>query len=139
MNGNRNKLYSIIFISCLAGYIWLYYVSIKNDSVHAAAVEACFIKHTLNIPCPSCGSTRSVLSLTKGHFIEAFFFNPFGYLIALIMLVTPLWITYDVVTKRKTLFDFYQKIEYYLRKPYYATPLIFIVIINWIWNITKQL
>lgn len=137
MNLNRNKLYSIIFIGCLAGYIWLYYVSTKSHT--DISVEACFVKHTLNIPCPSCGSTRSIISLTKGHFTEALLINPLGYLIAIIMLLSPLWMVYDISTKRKTLFEFYQKMEYYLRKPLYATPLIFIVIINWIWNITKEL
>lgn len=137
MNLNRNKLYSIIFIGCLAGYIWLHYVATKSHS--DTSVEACFVKHTLNIPCPSCGSTRSIISLTKGHFTEALFINPLGYLIAIVMLFAPLWIIYDITTKRKTLFEFYLKTEYYLRKPYYATPLIFLIIINWIWNITKEL
>lgn len=139
MSLNRNKLYSIIFISCLTGYIWLYYVAKKSITETSTSVEACFLKHTLNIPCPSCGSTRSIISLTKGHFTEALFINPLGYLIALIMVIAPLWIIYDISTQRKTLFEFYLKMEYYLRKPYLATPLIFLVIINWIWNITKEL
>ncbi|RVT72331.1 DUF2752 domain-containing protein [Flavobacterium sufflavum] len=137
MTLNRNKLYSIIFIGCLAGYIWLYYVATQSQT--DPSVEACFIKHTLNIPCPSCGSTRSIISLTKGHFTEALLINPLGYLITIILLVSPLWMVYDIITKRKTLFEFYEKMEYYLRKPVYAIPLIFIVIINWIWNITKEL
>ena len=38
-----------------------------------------------------------------------------------------------------TLFDFYQKTESYLKKPKIAIPLILLLIINWIWNITKGL
>lgn len=137
MKLNRNKLYSIIFISCLTGYIWLYYIFTKNNA--NPSIEACFIKHTLNIPCPSCGATRSILSLIKGNFTEAFFINPLGFIIASIMILSPLWIIYDMISKRNTFFLFYQKIELYLRKPKYAIPLIFILIINWIWNITKEL
>jgi hypothetical protein len=136
MTLNRNKLYSIIFIACLAGYIWLYF-NITKNLTKEKQFEVCFVKHLTNIPCPSCGATRSVLSLTNGNFIEAFNLNPIGYVIAIIMFIAPLWIITDVVMKSKTLFYFYEKIEMYLKKPKFAIPLIFLVLINWIWNIIK--
>ncbi|WP_169311996.1 DUF2752 domain-containing protein [Pseudopedobacter saltans] len=97
------------------------------------------IKHLTTIPCPSCGATRSIISLTKGDFIDALKLNPMGYIIALIMLIVPIWTTTDILRKSNTLFDFYQKTETYIRKPKYAIPLIVLVIINWIWNIIKGL
>jgi hypothetical protein len=138
MTIDRNKLYSILFIACLAGYIWLY-LSITKNFTENKSVEVCLIKHVTNIPCPSCGSTRSVISLTKGDFIGALNINPIGYLVAIIMLITPMWILADTVRNTKTFFDFYQKIETYLKRPMIAFPLILLVIINWIWNITKGL
>lgn len=136
MTLDRNKLYLILFIACLAGYIWLYFSITKNITENNSA-EVCLIKHVTNIPCPSCGSTRSVISLTKGDFIGALNINPIGYLVAIIMLIAPIWILVDTVRNAKTLFDFYQKIESYLKQPKIAIPLILLVIINWIWNITK--
>jgi hypothetical protein len=138
MTLDRNKLYLILFIACLAGYIWLYFSITKNITENNSA-EVCLIKHVTNIPCPSCGSTRSVISLTKGDFIGALNINPIGYLVAIIMLIAPIWILVDTVRNAKTLFDFYQKIESYLKQPKIAIPLILLVIINWIWNITKGL
>ena len=138
MTLNRNKLYSILFIACLAGYIWLYFSITKNNTENKS-VEVCLIKHVTNIPCPSCGSTRSVISLTKGDFIGALNINPIGYLVAFIMLIAPIWIIADTIKRAKILFDFYLKIETYLKRPKIAVPLIFLVIINWIWNITKGL
>lgn len=138
MTLNRKKLYLILFIACLAGYIWLYLSITKNIAENNSA-EVCLIKHVTNIPCPSCGSTRSVISLTKGDFIGALNINPIGYLVAIIMLIAPSWILVDTVRNAKTLFDFYQKIEFYLKQPKIAIPLILLVIINWIWNITKGL
>lgn len=138
MTLDRNKLYSILFIACLAGYVWLYFSSTKNITENKS-VEVCLIKHVTNIPCPSCGSTRSVISLTKGDFIGALNFNPIGYLVAIIMLIAPIWIITDTIKRTKTLFDFYLKIETYLKRPKIAIPLILLVIINWIWNITKGL
>lgn len=138
MTLDRNKLYSILLIACLAGYIWLYF-SITKNLAESKSVEVCLIKHTTNIPCPSCGSTRSIVSLTKGDFIGAFALNPFGYLIASIMLISPIWIIADYTMRRNTLFNFYQKVETYLKRPKYAVPLILLVVINWVWNILKGL
>ena len=133
---DRNKLYSILLIACVAGYIWLYY-SITSNVTENKSVEVCLIKHTTNIPCPSCGSTRSIISLTKGNFVEAFDLNPIGYIVALIMLIAPVWIIVDIILRNNSLFVCYQKIESHLKKQKYAIPLILLVIINWIWNITK--
>ena len=58
-------------------------------------------------------------------------------IVALIMLICPLWIAIDIATKRKTLFEFYQKIETKLRRPDYAITLILLLVLNWIWNIIK--
>jgi len=127
-----------LFIACIAGYIWLYY-SIKINLTETNSVEVCLIKHLTSIPCPSCGSTRSVISLTKGNLNEAFNLNPFGLVIALIMLIAPVWIITDLILSNNSLFVFYQKIENTLKKTKYAIPLILLVIINWIWNITKDL
>jgi hypothetical protein len=133
---NKDKLYSILLIACVAGYIWLY-LSITSNVTENTSVEVCLIKHATNIPCPSCGSTRSVISLTKGNFVEAFDSNPIGYIVTLIMLIAPIWIIVDIILRSNTLFVCYQKIESELKKPKLAIPLILLVIINWIWNITK--
>lgn len=135
---NRNKLYSILFIACVAGYIWLYYSIISNVTENKS-IEVCLIKHVTNIPCPSCGSTRSIISLAKGNFTEAFGLNPIGYIVAIIMVIAPVWIIMDIILRNDSLFKCYQKIETHLKKPKYAIPLILLVIINWIWNITKGL
>lgn len=136
MTLDRNKLYLILLIACVAGYIWLKY-SIASNATENKAVEVCLIKHATNIPCPSCGSTRSLISLTKGHFVEAFNLNPIGYIVAFTMLIAPVWIVVDIVLKNNSLFVCYEKIESHLKKPKYAIPLIILVSINWIWNITK--
>lgn len=138
MTLDRSKLYSILLIACLAGYIWLYFSMTKNFTENKS-VEVCIIKHVTNIPCPSCGSTRSIISLTNGDFIGALNLNPIGYLVAIIMLIAPIWIIADTIMRSNTLYDFYQQIETYLKRPKYAIPLILLVIINWIWNITKGL
>ena len=138
MTNSRNKLYTILFTACVAGYIWLFFTT-SNSFVDTKIFDGCLVKNITNIPCPSCGSTRSIVALIKGNFFEAITTNPVGILVALIMILTPLWIVADIVTRKQTLFDFYQIIETKLKTPQYAIPLILLVVINWIWNITKGL
>lgn len=41
-------------------------------------VDLCWIHRALAIPCPGCGLTRSVTSLTHGRFEQAVVYHPFG-------------------------------------------------------------
>ena len=133
MINNRNKLYLFIVIACIVGYIWLYFGITMQNSKNT--FEVCIVKRFTNIPCPSCGSTRSVISIIKGNYIEALKLNPIGYIIALIMTLTPLWIAFDFLTHKKTFFDFYKKTETVITKKRIAIPLVFFVNIIWILNI----
>ncbi len=138
MLSNRNKFYAFMLIACIAGYIWLYF-NLSKDYILGGQVEACLIKHVTNIPCPSCGTTRSVVSIVNGDFIAALALNPLGYLIALIMLISPIWILIDFISKNNSFFVFFQKLETIIKKPKLALPLILLVVFNWIWNISKGL
>jgi len=138
MNRTRNKLYLILSVACLAGYAWLYYHYTSTASA-SAGVDVCFIKNATSIPCPSCGTTRALTALLQGQYLESLYINPLGALIALIMVVLPVWILADVVTRKNTLHTCYQLMERMVRKPQVALPLVALVAINWIWNITKGL
>ena len=118
---DRNKLYSILLIACVVGYIWLYY-SITSNVTKNKSVEVCLIKHATNIPCPSCGTTRAVMSLVNGNFFEALVLNPFGYIVALIMLLAPVWIVIDLISKSSSLFTSYKKLKNFLLNPSLQSP-----------------
>jgi hypothetical protein len=65
--------------------------------------------------------------------------NPFGILVAAIMIVIPIWILYDLVTKKETFFINYTKTEHIINRRWIAFLLIVLVVLNWIWNIKKGL
>jgi len=136
MQLTKNKLYLFLLISCLAGYIWLYFNFRTNNNNE---IGLCMFKHVTNIPCPSCGSTRSILSLFQGHFIESIYWNPIGLILVIIMVASPIWIAYDLVSRKETLLNFYKKTESYLKQKRIAIPVILLIITNWIWNIYKGL
>ena len=111
----RNKLYLFLILACLAGYIWVFF-NASTTSNEKSKVGGCLFKYVTNIPCPSCGSTRSVICFFKGHFLEAIYWNPIGVILILIMFLTPIWLSYDYIYKNDTLLRFYIKTETVLRK-----------------------
>lgn len=134
----RNKLYAILSTACAAGYIWLMITYHRNVSL-AMEPGVCLIKRITGVPCPSCGSTRSVLSILKGNFADALFWNPFGILIMIILLVAPLWMVYDLASQNDSFYRFYNRTELFLKRTWIAIPAIVLVLLNWIWNIAKGL
>src|SRR5688572_12654305 len=95
----RTRLYSIVGIACLAGYMWLAFLGI-NPGNQAQTETVCLIKNITGVPCPSCGASRSVISILEGNFIEAARSNPIGYILIAILLVSPFWILGDLVTHK---------------------------------------
>lgn len=137
MSLSRNRLCLLLTLACLAGYGWLLFNYLFPAKGEATSV--CLIRYVTNIPCPSCGSTRSVIALVNGHWFEAFYWNPIGLLLALIMVVAPLWMSYDWTVRRDSMWMVYIRIEAKLRQKYIALPAISLVLVLWIWNIYKGL
>jgi hypothetical protein len=132
----RNKLYGIISIACFVGTVYFFYqLFYATESTRSL----CLIKNVTGYPCPSCGTTRATILLSKGALLESLYQNPFGIIVALCMLVLPLWIAFDVLKKTDTFYRFYLKTETIIRRPKVAIVLILLVILNWIWNLYKHL
>lgn len=136
MTIGRNKIYTILFLACLGGFTWI--LLFAN---HLASTDAsvCIVKNVTGLPCPSCGSTRSVLSLFHGDLAGAFYWNPLGYIITITMIAAPLWILLDIIRKQDSLHRFYCNLESFMRKKSVFIPFILLVAANWLWNIMKGL
>jgi hypothetical protein len=132
----KNKLYLIIIIACFSGYLYLFYTTQYSEN---GQISVCMIKNATGYPCPSCGTTRAVQALFKGDLIRSLMLNPFGIIGSFAMLVLPFWVVFDLVSKRQTFYEAYNKIESVLKQKKVAIPLIILVVLNWIWNIYKEL
>lgn len=133
----RNKLYLLLFAALTAGYTWLawfLYHGTENPNINT-----CIFKQTTGYACPSCGNTRALREIIKGDIINALLINPLGIIIAIILIVFPLWLLYDIVFSKATLFKAYKNFEKTLKVKWVAFILVFLIIINWIWNIYKNL
>ena len=135
----KNKLYLFIFLACFVGYGWLYFSLQHQQQIQNNEFSVCLVKNITNIPCPSCGTTRAVMEISKGEISQSILLNPFGIIVALIMLVCPIWIAYDYLSKKDSFYQFYSKSEEILRRKKVYIPLLILVLLNWIWNINKNL
>ena len=132
---SKNKLYLIVSIACFSGYLYLLITNYsENDQI-----SVCMIKNATGYPCPSCGSTRAVQAFFRGNLTGSFLFNPFGIIVSIALLILPFWISIDLATKRKSFYLAYNKMEAVLKQKKIAIPLIILVVLNWIWNIYKEL
>jgi hypothetical protein len=135
---SSRRIYLILSILCVAGYGLIVY-SLVNEEHHHRAITFCPFKTVTGYPCPACGTTRATVLLTKGKFNEAIGMNPLVIISALFLLLSPIWIAFDAILKKRTMEEMYLKGEVFLRKSYVAIPLTLLLIINWYWNIKKGL
>jgi len=135
---SKKRLYVLLIAACFIGYAW---ISITYNRINSTGDEPgiCLFKRITHVPCPSCGSTRSVLSLLHGDISGALYWNPIGLILLAILVISPIWVLYDVVCQKETLFIWFIKTENFLKRKWIAILLITIVVLNWIWNIYKGL
>ncbi|WP_366935836.1 DUF2752 domain-containing protein [Bernardetia sp.] len=138
MPTSKYKLYSFLLASCTIGYFWIFYTfSLQKQQI--SSFTPCLIKNISHLPCPSCGSTRAILFLLKGKFIESLYTNPLGLLIMIVLIISPLWIIIDIVYKKNSLLRTFCWIESQVIKKNIALFLILLVLLNWIWSVSKNL
>ena len=135
---SRSKLYIFVLSISIAGIFWLFWNSQRN-LLTDNTISVCLFKTVIGVPCPSCGTTRSLLLISKGNFIKALMLNPLGYLGAAMLVIFPFWIVLDFIRKSDSFFRFYRKSEKIIQRKPIAVFLIILILSNWIWNIYKDL
>ena len=103
-------------------------------------VTVCPVKRMTGVPCPGCGTSRTLKALLHGDFVTAFTLNPINLFFCLVVaavLLTTLVSSYR--QKEDTLSTDIKRIESVIQRPVVYIPLIAVVLINWISVIIKGL
>jgi len=129
----KKRFYFFVSIVCVAGYFWIF----LNYFNHSARWIGCLFYRITHIPCPSCGATRSVIALLQGNLREALYCNPLGIVVFLIAIIFPVWILTDVITRKESLFSFYNWINKGFSFNIITVLIILLLLCNWIWNVYK--
>jgi hypothetical protein len=135
---SKKALYLFTFLSAVVGYGWLFW-NYNHYNPHApdAGLGLCLFRHITGLACPSCGVTRSVMSLYHLHLADALYYNPIGLIIVCGLSVLPIWVAIDTLYRNNSFYTFYRNMETVVRKHWVAIPLITLLVTNWIWNIYK--
>lgn len=122
-------LYTILLL--IVGAAWLVW-----SYTAEAGQSICLFRHITGWPCPSCGSTRSILFLLDGQYRAALYANPLGYVSAVGMLVGAGWAAFDTIAGRQSMYRAYYHLEGRLRSnPVLLIFILLPVIILWIWKL----
>lgn len=132
------KLYILVLFLSVVGYSWIFWNDYEFRR-HEMPVNACLFRTITGIPCPSCGTTHSVLSIVKGEFREAARENPMGFPVTLMLIIFPVWALTDLFTRKTSFSAFYHAMENLLRRKWIAFPAVILLLINWIMNIHRCL
>ncbi len=133
---SERKFYVLIILLLLAGYAWTAYALLHDQG---PSIQVCVVKQLSGVPCPSCGSTRSVVSLLNGDLLQGLYLNPLGLVLLAAMMLIPVLLLVDLFNKRLTLYHLYLKSIRLISNKRVAWMLVLLVLLNWIWNIQKEI
>jgi hypothetical protein len=132
----KRNFYIILTSLTILGYSWIAFHFVGGATVD---FTLCIFKRMTSIPCPACGTSRSVMLLTEGSFAKAAQMNPLGYLVVLGLVILPFWLLYDLLSKKDTLFQATENFNKLAKHKPLLFTIFTLVIVNWIWNIFKAL
>ncbi len=135
----KNGLYGFLLILTVVGYAWLFINYLGMKPVEKTGFTFCLFKQASGLACPACGTTRSMLTIMQGAMEQALYLNPFGLILLSVMLVTPIWILWDLLTGNDSFLSAFQSFEKWMNQKGVLIPFMVLVLLNWIWNIVKGL
>jgi len=134
----KKHLYQLVTLLSVLAYTWIIYNSffLKIDE---EGITVCWFRTISGLPCPACGSTSGMIEIFKGNFYKAFHYNPFAFSSLIILLISSLWVSYDIVLKKDGFYKFYLTVNEKLKKKRIIIPIILLFLIIWVWNIYKAI
>ncbi|MEY3178442.1 MAG: hypothetical protein RJB42_683 [Bacteroidota bacterium] len=138
MMSDQKKFYFFTTSFLIIGFGWVAW-NLFYFQQSSPGLEICVLKNAVGLPCPSCGTTRSVLHLLHGDLSSAILMNPIGIFVIIGMFIFPFWILYDYWYAKTTLLTFYLQFIKFFSNKKFSLFVIVLVLLNWIWNIQKGL
>jgi hypothetical protein len=135
---DQKKFYYFTTSFLIIGFGWVAW-NLFYFQQSSPGLEICVLKNTVGLPCPSCGTTRSVLHVVQGDLSTALLMNPFGIIVFIGLVVIPFWILYDYWNVKRTLWTCYLQFINFFSNKKFSFVVIVLVVLNWIWNIQKGL
>lgn len=134
---SRARFYTVLLVMLAASYAWVAY----NGMVRAQELQGisiCIVRTVTGVPCPGCGTTRSVIHLLHGEIIPGIASNPLGLLAVAALSVLPVWIAVDLARGQASLMHVYHVLNQKLKHRSVIVVVVILVLCLWSWNIYYQ-
>ena len=126
----RRQLYFLALFLGLAGQVWIVY-SYNKLQKGEEAFNTCIFRRVTTIPCPSCGTVHSIVSILHGDLRKAFSENLMGFFGILLVAIVPYWILADMALGRETFYSFYLKTEKLLKIRWVLFSILTLIFVIW--------
>ena len=134
---SRKRFYGVLMLMLAASYAWIGYNGIVRAQ-GADGVSICIVRTVTGVPCPGCGTTRSVIHALHGEVLDAVKSNPLGLLAVAALCVLPFWIAVDLARGRASLMHAYNVLNHQLARRAVLVVIVLLVLCVWTWNIYNQ-
>ncbi|MBK7968456.1 MAG: DUF2752 domain-containing protein [Bacteroidetes bacterium] len=98
MNREQIRIYTIFGLLITASLIWL----ICNMLIPGETATICMFHQVTGMPCPSCGTTASVMHILNGNLQEAIEGNILGFPAFIALILFTCWLGFDFVSRKLT-------------------------------------
>jgi hypothetical protein len=134
----RKNLYYLVLFLGLAGQIWIFYSYTKLER-QEDSFNICLFKRVTGLPCPSCGTIHSIVSILHGDFRKALWENPLGFPDLLIVAILPFWILADLVFGKESFYRIYLRTVEVLKMKGVLFAVLSVIFIIWLYKLAQAL
>ncbi len=128
---NPQKYY-IFLVSIFIGTGLIIWSELPTKENH---ITTCIFKNVTGYPCEFCGTGRALIFLRYGKVYHSIMSNPLGIMMSVFLSISIVWVVVDLIRKKETYFPaINRKVS-----PMFIVVIILFVIVNWIWNIYKDI
>lgn len=123
----NNKYLKLLLIQLTLIIVFVFiFVFVKSSLINL--IPPCYWQENYGFNCPSCGSTRCIISLMNGDFSSAFSYNPFTFILIMYVFLLDLLYIINTISDKKYLKFLYPKWWYVII--YFSLWGIYTVFIN---------
>jgi hypothetical protein len=131
---SKGALYRLVAITCTVIYTWVGFNLTKASITGQFAPEVCLFKRTTGVPCPFCGTTRSIMSILKGEWVQSILLNPLGLILTCIAVILPIWMLVDYLRGANSFYNLFNAIAHRFSFRGFMLLILFIIAMLWVWQ-----
>jgi hypothetical protein len=86
-SARQDRITFFVVVVIIGIFFGIFYL-VKADFVNIGPAGGCAFERNFGLPCPTCGMTRAIIAFMEGKIIKAFYIQPAGAAICLVLIWT---------------------------------------------------